>query len=366
MKDPNLILEQIVTKERAVAARSRGKVPYTAKNGVFDDRSSDISWWTNGFFAGLLWQLYGVSKESCFRLLAEEIEEKLDQSLMDAGGMDHDSGFKWLLTSGANYAFTQNIKSKNRLLLAASDLAGRFNPAGNFLRAWNDGGDGSNAGVAIIDCLMNLPLLYRASEMTRDPRFSEIATRHADTALCAFVREDGSVCHIVKFDPATGERMGSLGGQGLGHGSAWTRGQAWAVYGFALSFRHTGKRDYLFASEKTAEYFLSHVKKNGAVPADFLQEEACPYEDDSAAAIAACGLIELARATGKKVYREGAERLLDFLTAERCDFSLKSDSILTRCSVAFHGEEHDMPLIYGDYFYTEAVLKLAEKETFVW
>lgn len=364
--DPQKIFGKIIEKTRSAVRRSGEKIPYTAEKDVFDDCSGDISWWTNGFWAGMLWQLYGACGEPSFRKTAEHIEEKLDESLMSAKGMDHDSGFKWLLTSGANYTLTKSEASKNRLLLAAGNLAGRFNPAGKFLRAWNDGGDGSAAGVAIIDCMMNLPLLYRAGELTRDPRFSQIATLHADTAASAFVRGDGSVCHIVEFDPATGVRKGSRAGQGYAHGSAWTRGQAWALYGFALSYRHTGRKNYLTTAERVADYFLTNIPASGLVPVDFLQPPTPAYEDDSAAAIAACGLLELSELAGKRNYHDAAVRLLAALDGQRCDYDPAHDQLLTRCSAAYHDDRHGFPLIYGDYFYTEAIAKLIGKETFVW
>ncbi len=359
------VAEKILEKERCAVRRNLGKIPYTAEKGVFDDKTSDISWWTNGFWAGLNWQLYGAFGGETFRSAAEAVEQELDRSLMDAQGMDHDSGFKWLLTAGANFALTDSGASKNRLLLAANDLAGRFNPAGNFIRAWNDKGDGETAGWAIIDCMMNLPLLYRASELTNDPRYRLIAMRHADTARAAFLRADGSVCHIVCFDPVTGARLNSLGGQGYGHGSAWTRGQAWAVYGFTLSYLHTKKEDYLAAAEKAATYFISHIPESGLIPADFCQPPSPAYEDSSAAAIASCGFLELSRATGNEVYRAAAKRLLFALTEKRCNFGGDSDPLLENCSVAYRGP-NGIPLIYADYFYTEAILKLIGKETFLW
>ena len=225
------------------------------------------------------------------RKAAEEIEEKLDGSLCNAQSMDHDSGFKWLLTAGANYQQTGSAASLNRLLLAATNLAGRFNPAGGFLRAWNDGGDGSRAGWAIIDCMMNLPLLYLASTYTGDPRFAQIAVAHADCAAKNFVRADGSACHIIRFDPATGACLGSIGGQGDDENSAWTRGQAWAIYGFALSFRHTDRRAYLSVAEKVANNFLSHIPESGHIPVDFRQPTDCPWEDASAAAAATGSVV---------------------------------------------------------------------------
>lgn len=107
------VLEKIYKKTVAVATRNADKIPYTTENGVFDDMGrTNICWWTNGFWAGQLWQLYGAFGDPIFRTVAEKIEEKLDRNLMDAQGMDHDSGFKWLLTSGANYTLTKSEASK--------------------------------------------------------------------------------------------------------------------------------------------------------------------------------------------------------------------------------------------------------------
>ena len=361
------IADKILRKERAVAARNAGRIPYTAESGAFDDMAEkNICWWTNGFYAGLLWQLYGWSEEKIFRAAAEKIEEKLDRNLLSAQGMDHDSGFKWLLTSVASYRLTGSEESKNRALLAANDLAGRFNLAGGFIRAWNDGGDGKTVGWAIIDCMMNLPLLYWASGELHDPRFAHIARRHAETARKAFVREDGSVCHIVVFEPQTGERLYSLGGQGYGHGSSWTRGQAWALYGFALSYLHTKEQSFLVTAEKVARYFLAQIPENSLIPADFCQPPEPAREDSSAAAIAACGLIELWNATGSEAYLNGAERLLRALAEKRCCLSPERDELLENGTVAYHDAGYHIPLIYGDYFFTEAVLKLIGKQTFLW
>ncbi len=361
------IAEKIAAKTLAAIRRNGDAIPYIADDaGRFDDMTDkNISWWTNGFWAGELMQAYTVSGAEELKNAARSIEAKLDRALMDAMGMDHDSGFKWLPTAGADYALTGDPASLNRLLLAASNLAGRFNPRGNFIRAWNDR-DGEKAGLAIIDCLMNLPLLYKASEITCDPRFSQIAALHARTAAEHFQRPDGSAEHIVLFDPETGERTGALGGQGMAQGSSWTRGQAWALYGFTLSHRHTGDPLFLDRAEKSAAYFTAHIPASGLVPADFRQDPDCGFEDDSAAAIAACGLLELAERTGKSAYADTARRLLTALLENRCDLTPDTDSMISHCTVAFHDSRHNHPLVYADYFFTEAVTRLAGKGVFIW
>lgn len=365
----NETAQKIYKKMKMSAQRSKNKIPYLTVNGIFDDCSDNISWWTNGFYGGQLWQLYNAYGDEIFRSNAENIENKLDKSLMDYMGMDHDSGFKWLLTSVANYKLTKNERSKNRALLAAANLAGRFNPAGRFIRAWNSWGGESNEGWAIIDCMMNLPLLYWAAEETGDPRFSQIARAHADTAAKAFVRENGSVNHIVQFDANTGEMIGTLGGQGKEVGSSWTRGQAWAIYGFALSYRHTDHEKYLETAKKAAGYFASCIPESGLIPVDFCQDKELDWEDSTAAAIAACGMLEIethVTKAEKPFFHETAMKLLRTLEEKRSSWNTDADYILENGSVAYHDEKHNFPIIYGDYFFTEAVFKLCGKELFMW
>ncbi len=358
--------EAIYEKALASVKRNGDKIPYIAENGVFDDRTDDICWWTNGFWAGMLWQLWGYRADPALMETARSIERKLDKNFLMASGMDHDSGFKWLLTSGASLRLTGDLSSRNRLILASADLAGRFNPNGRFIRAWNDSGDGSMSGLAIIDCLMNLPLLYWASENLHDPRFRAVAHAHAKTALRAFLRPDGSVNHIVVFDPETGAVLDAPGGQGISPGSAWARGQSWAIYGFTLSYIHTGDAELLAAAKKCADYFISKLPPSFLVPSDFLQPPESELEDDSAAACAACGLIELSRITGEERYLSAAKRLLLALLEDRCDMDPSRDGILTHCTVAYHDRRHNHNLIYGDYFLTEAILTLCNASTFLW
>ena len=152
-------LARVESKLAKVSERSADKIPYTTAEGVHDDRSSDIGWWTNGFWGGMMWQMYTLTGEEKYRQIAEDNERKLDACLMDYGMLDHDNGFKWLPTAVADYRVTGNAASKNRGLLAAGNLAGRYNNKGCFIRAWNEWGQDDHRGWAIIDCMMNLPLL---------------------------------------------------------------------------------------------------------------------------------------------------------------------------------------------------------------
>ena len=366
-------LERTAHKLEKVAQRSAEKIPYTTVDGVHDDKSGDkeIGWWTNGFWGGIMWQMYTLTGKEIYRNIAEQNEKKLDADLMDYEKLDHDNGFKWLPTAVADYRVTGNRSSKNRGLLAAGNLAGRSNCAGKFIRAWNDWPNSKvdRRGWAIIDCMMNLPLLYWASEETGDPRFSQIAANHADTAMKAFIRGDGSANHIVEFDPASGEMIKSYGGQGYGEGSSWTRGQSWGLYGFILSYLHTQNNAYLETAERIANYFIANIPDSGLIPVDFRQPEDVKLEDSTAAAIASCGLIELARQKDgrqQKIYLNAALKMLQALTKNSFNWNEEEDNLLTKCTAAYHDEKHEFSIIYGDYFFLEALMKLADKELFIW
>ena len=366
-------LERTAHKLEKVAQRSAEKIPYTTVDGVHDDKSGDkeIGWWTNGFWGGIMWQMYTLTGKEIYRNIAEQNEKKLDADLMDYEKLDHDNGFKWLPTAVADYRVTGNRSSKNRGLLAAGNLAGRYICAGKFIRAWNDWPNCKvdRRGWAIIDCMMNLPLLYWASEETGDPRFSQIAANHADTAMKAFIRGDGSANHIVEFDPASGEMIKSYGGQGYGEGSSWTRGQSWGLYGFMLSYLHTQNNAYLETAERIANYFIANIHDSGLIPVDFRQPEDVKLEDSTAAAIASCGLIELARQKDgrqQKIYLNAALKMLQALTKNSFNWNEEEDNLLTKCTAAYHDEKHEFSIIYGDYFFLEALMKLADKELFIW
>lgn len=364
------VAQKIKEKVSAVAKRNRGKIPYTTENGVFNDMTAEnICWWTNGFWGGIMWQLYHATEEKVFQENALENEKKLDENLRNYMGMDHDSGFKWLPTSVAHYRLTKDMTSRNRGLVAANDLAGRFNPVGRFIRAWNDEGDGSRAGWAIIDCMMNLPLLYWAYEETKDPRYLQVATIHADTAEKYFIRGDGSVNHIVEFDPASGEMLRTYGGQGYEEGSSWTRGQAWAIYGFTLSYIHTQNINYLNAAKRIANYFIANIPDNGLIPVDFRQPAEPVIEDSCAAVIAACGMLELEKLVTeheKHVYWDNALKLLRALEQNRCNWDINIDNIVEKCTAAYHDKKHEFSIIYGDYYFIEAIWKLTGQELFIW
>lgn len=372
------IVQKIVKKMDWVREKSKNKLPYrTDENGEHDSwegyhpelPDQGICWWTNGFWPGLLWLLYQVTGEIEYAKTARNAQKKLREAFDVYYGLHHDVGFMYLLGEVADYRLTGNESGKKYGLLAAQLLAGRFNPVGNFLRAWNDIPEEDTRGWTIIDSMMNIQLLFWAYEVTKDPRFSHIATLHADTVRKYAIREDGSAKHIVEFHPETGEYLRSHGGQGYERGSSWSRGQAWALYGFSLAYRHCGKAEYLNTARKVAEYVLGQLGCDGKVPVDFKQPELPDWEDGCGACVLASGLLELAEllpVENRQRYVDGAVKILSYIDRNHCWYGEENDSFVQNCSASYHTNEHHITMVYADYFYLEAMLKLSGRKPEMW
>lgn len=365
---------RIETKLARTSRRIGDSLAFVSVGGRYQEftgREEAVAWWTNSFWAGLLWLAYRETSDPFYRTTAESIEEKLDKALWGFDGLHHDVGFLWSLSSVASFQLTGNDQSRRRALLAASVLASRFNLQGGYIRAWN----GDNAGWAIVDCLMNLPLLYWASRQTGDPRFAHVARAHADKALAAVQRPDGSVNHIVCFDPQTGEVIETKGGQGYGVGSSWSRGQSWALYGFALSARHTGEARYLDAAKRVAHYFVACVCGDWVPDVDFRAPAQPSMKDTTAGAIAAAGLLEVADLVPEleaPLYRNAAVKMLQALDRHWGAWDLDEEGLLVHGTHSYHFAGSSLypanhsPIIYGDYFFVEAITRLKGRTEFFW
>ena len=360
-------MERMARKLRITAenAAAEGIIPYQSAAGKWIGNPYDgNSWWTGGFWPGLMWQLHQLTGDRFFMDEARRVEKLLTDEFRSFLRLNHDVGFMYLLSCGADAKLTGDAQAETDLLHAASLLMGRFNPAG-FIRAWNEP---ERVGFAIIDCMMNLALLYRASRDTGDPRFRQTAKIHADTTLREFLRDNGSVSHIVEFDPETGKRIREHPGQGYALGSQWSRGQAWGLYGFSLAYRHLQDPKYLQAAEKIAANFVSHIRPDGLTDCDFCQPPDEERIDNIAGAIAACGLLELAGLAGKEAWKTAAEQLVGGLLAHCADWSGSHCGILTHCTASYHndGAGRHTNIVYGDYFLVEALMKLCGKDPDLW
>lgn len=369
----DLTWEKIDKKLSKTAIKSRHKLPYTVVNGEHNDRSkTDVEWWTNGFWGGMMWLMYTQTGNEEYRKTAECSEQMLDGALKQYKKLHHDVGFMWHLTSGANYRITGNEDSCQRNLFAAATLFSRYNVDGEYIRAWN--GDGQE-GYSIIDCLMNLSLLYWASEEIGDDRFKKVAMKHADMSLKDHIRADGSINHIINHEL---DRVGVkevAEGQGYSKTSCWTRGLAWAVYGSVISYVHTGKPEYLEAAKRTADYFIENCRKtNYLTLVDFDAPAEPVYYDSTAGVIAACGLLEIAKCADESEsqrYTQEALHILKATDAHFCNYDEDQDALVFMGTERYpHHEEEKkglhIPIIFGDFFYVEAFTKLKQSDFFIW
>ena len=364
--------EKIDRKLSRTTIKSRDKIPYTTINGVHDDMTkTDITWWTNGFWGGMMWLMYKATGNEEYRKTAERSEVLLDEAFKKVKMLNHDMGFMWHLLSGAGYRITGNEASCTRNLYAASLLFSRYNIAGDYIRAWNN----DSYGYSIIDCLMNLSILYWASKEIGDDRFKRIAMRHMDMALRDHIRPDGSVNHIVDHEV---EKVGVkrvLAGQGYSETSCWSRGLAWAVYGCVISYIHAGKHEYLEAARRTADYFIEHCKATNYLPLIDFEAPATPiYYDSTAGVCAACGMLEIAKYVSPEDgarYTQEAINILKACDENFCDYSESQDALVLMGSALYPHEESflkkvHMPIIYADFFFVEALFKLKGNDFFIW
>lgn len=365
--------EKVDRKLTRTAVKSRNKLPYTTVNGVHNDMmQTDSTWWTNGFWGGMMWLMYKTTENEEYRKTAERSEELLDEGLKQYKNLHHDVGFMWHLVSGANYRITGNTASCVRNLYAASTLFSRYNIDGDFIRAWN--GDAC-AGYSIIDSLMNLSLLYWASEEIGDERFKKIAMRHMEMSIRDHIRPDGSIHHIVDHEIDKVGVKQVLGGQGYGVGSCWSRGLAWAVYGSVISYIHAGKEEYLEAAKRTADYFIEHCKLTDYLPViDFCAPETPVYYDSTAGLCAACGMLEIAKHVSEEDGRRYTQEAINILKAcdqHFCNYEEDQDALVLMGSERYPHDEHGqkglhIPIIYADFFFVEALCKLKGVDFLIW
>lgn len=368
------IWEKLQRKLLAECQRTGTDIPFIPLQGHYKDcmMPGGLCWWTNGFWPGILWQMYHATGEDTYRLAAAGVGKRMTAILDEPQKLDHDIGFLVLPGAVTEYRLTGNADCRLFGIRAADFLADRFNKQGNFIRAWDKSPWAEDvSGWMIVDCMLNIPLLYWASHETGDTHYVDIANRHAETALRCLLRPDGSCNHIATFNSTTGEFLGSIGGQGYGNGSSWSRGQGWAVYGFALAYRNTGNPAFLDAAKRSAHYCIAALTANDWLPLVDFRAPANPIIYDSGAgAIIACGLLETAEhvpALEQKLYRTAALHILQACEAKFADWNPDNDGILFGGGTMYHNDRlAGQAYIYNDYFLLEAILRLMGKHFMVW
>ncbi|MDT7856553.1 DUF4861 family protein [Rubrivirga sp. S365] len=314
--------------------------------------------WTSGFYAGTLWELYDATGDPAFEDAARRWTAVVEPEKTNAG--THDMGFKIYPTAGAGLRLTGDDDYRDVVVEAAETLLTRFDANVGATRSWDWG---NWKFPVIIDNMMNLELLYAASELTGDDKFARAATEHARTTLANHFRPDDSSYHVVQYDSLGGEVLYKGTHQGFSDASAWSRGQAWGLYGFAMAYRESGEADFLAQAQSIADYVLAHPQLPGdGVPYWDFDAPALPDEprDASAAAVLASGLYELAGFVPEPErgrYVAAADRILtslatDYRVADDYDQPFLLDHSVGSVPDQF---EVDVPIVYADYYYVEAL-----------
>ncbi len=322
--------------------------------------------WTSGFYPGVLWLMYELTGNNIWKEEAIYYTELLESEKMNAS--NHDLGFKMMPSFGKGYRLTHNNKYRETLIQSARTLITRFNENVGCIRSWDHYTDKWEYPV-IIDNLMNLELLFRAWKETGEPVFYNIAVKHAETTMKNHFRNDYSSYHVVGYDPVTGLVTAKNTHQGYSDESSWARGQAWALYGYTMVYRETQNPVFLTQAEKIADYIISQTKvREGEIPVwdfDVLGQPGEPY-DASAGAIISSALFELGNYSkhGNDYYRV-ASQLLETLSSPAF-FSSENNNkgFLLKHSTGSKPQESevDVPLIYADYYYLEAILRKTKSD----
>lgn len=341
-----------------------GRYPHVSVNNRY--RAEENVLWTSSFFVGMCFLAYEHSGDELFLKYEKEHLKSFEDRLVNRQGISHDLGFLYTLSCVADYKVTGNPEGDRIAYKAARLLAQRYNEKGKYIQAWGEMGAAYPNVKIIIDTMLNLPLLY----WTGEPDMIEIAKNHAITASATLVRPDYSTYHTYLMDPDTGRAVCGKTHQGHRDESTWARGQGWAVYGYALSYRYTEEPVFLEVAQKTAEVFIKNLPKNLVPYWDFDFTDQNPdIRDTSAASIFVCGLLELCNDVAEEKateYLALAEEIMKSLREQYSTRGLKdSNGILTEGMYhRYDGQEECT--IWGDYFYMEALMTLTRNRRLYW
>ncbi|MFC0513737.1 glucuronyl hydrolase [Mucilaginibacter angelicae] len=339
-----------------------GKMPKTYDAATDKLLTSDSDWWCSGFYPGTLWYLYEYSADTVLKREAEQRMAIIKQEVFNAG--NHDLGFKIFCSFGNAYRVTGQQEYKELVLTAAKSLATRYRPSIKSIQSWDS--SAMYKCPVIIDNLMNLELLEWSSKNGGSKQLGDIAVNHANTTLKNHFRPNYSSYHLIDYDLPTGKVMRKITRQGAADSSAWSRGQAWGLYGYTMMYRFTKDSRYLVQAKHIARFILTHPR----LPADMIpywdfDAPGIPntYRDASAAAIMASAFLELSRYTGgqnKILYITAAEKIIKTLSSPlfRARPGTNGGFLLKHSvgAIPFNAEV-DVPLTYADYYFVEALMR---------
>lgn len=343
----------------------------------FYPKSANVEW-TTGFWTGEIWLAYEETGDETMKkaglLQVESFMNRIEQHI----DVDHhDMGFLYSPSCVAAYQLTGSETAKKAALMAADNLMSRFHEKGQFFQAWGALGAPDNYRL-IIDCLLNMPLLFWASEVTGKEGYRGKALAHITTAMEYVIRPDCSTYHTYFFDPETGAPVRGVTHQGNRDGSAWARGQAWGIYGAAMAYRYIKNPEYIETFEKVTGYFLEHLPQDLVPYWDFDFDDGSEEpRDSSSAAIAACGMLEMAKylPEEKAAYYTGMAKRLMLALWERCAVKRPEESNGLLLHGTYARDSADNPCsnrgvdecnTWGDYYYLEGLVRLSRDWRTYW
>ena len=353
--------------ERAIEMLSDGFKPSHSTDDFYP--KSDNNEWTNGMWTGEINVLYELTGRKDFKRKALEHVGDFKFRIDEKVNIDnHDMGFLYSPSCVAGYKLYGSKDGRDSAIKAADYLASRFQEKGQFIQAWGPIGARTNYRL-IIDCLMNIPLLFWASEETGDNHYRDIALAHFKTSIEYVLRPDDSTYHTYYFDPDTGLPLHGATHQGNRNDSAWARGQAWGIYGSALAYRYTESPRALDVFRRTLKFFLTHLPDSVIPYWDFdFTDGSTESRDSSALAIACCGMLEMSDLLGEDELRAKASKLMGELY-RKCavkDPLLSNGQLLhgVYCRKTPTNDARDRGVdecnTWGDYFYVEALKRLVD------
>ncbi|MGC4235758.1 MAG: glycoside hydrolase family 88 protein [Niabella sp.] len=341
-------------------------LPRCIADGQKEWRYVDYRDWTSGFWPGILWYSYEFGNQDEWKVAADRYSRSLFP-LIDSSAIDHDIGFQLYCSVGNGYRLAKDEKYKAVLLRAADSLATLYNPKVGTILSWPrevPGVDWPLRHNTIMDNMINLELLFWAAQNGSDKKLYNIAVSHAATTMKNHFRPDFTSYHVVVYDTATGQKVKGITHQGLNDSSMWARGQAWAIYGYTMVYRETKEPQFLDFAQKVTDVYLERLPKDGIPYWDF-DDPAIPNapRDASAAAVVASGLLELStfikNKEKSKMYFDKAVAMLTELSSERYQSrDVNNAFLLHSTGHKPNGGEINASIIYADYYYIEALLRL--------
>ena len=344
-----------------------GKFKPSASTGNFYPPSENDEW-TNGMWTGEINVMYELTGKDIFRKKAlEHVDSFYDRIVSMSSINNHDMGFLYSPSCVAAYLLYGSDKGRDAALMAADYLISRFQEKGQFIQAWGPIGSRDHHRL-IIDCLMNIPLLFWATKTTGDDKYENVALAHFNTSIECVLRHDDSTYHTYYFDPDTGKPLHGVTHQGNRNDSAWSRGQAWGIYGSALAYRYTGSEKALDVFDRTLRFFLAHLPQSVIPYWDFdFDDGSGEPRDSSALAVAICGMLEMSDLLNRPDLRSDADKLLGVLyrTCAVKDPSLSNGQLLhgVYCKKSPTNDARNRGVdecnTWGDYFYVEALKRIS-------